>query len=155
MAFKDDFKQFFETGDKPTQAQFASLFEKLRWKDENLEIENVNNLMQILLGKADDATLQQLIGEQELKLYDADGPYTIAAGYLIEKVIIMPGVNADISIGSSPDFPEDITPLTSMDSNRGEVVILNLFARAERIIHFFGLPAGSSIVFFKKKILSQ
>jgi len=44
MAKKDTSKQWFLTGYYPTQAQFAQVFDWLRWKDEPLEISEVNGL---------------------------------------------------------------------------------------------------------------
>jgi hypothetical protein len=51
MANKDTSKQWFNTGDYPTEAQFAQVFEWLRWKDEALATGDVTGL---------DMALQQL-----------------------------------------------------------------------------------------------
>ncbi|HEY9534105.1 MAG TPA: hypothetical protein VIQ77_06190 [Mucilaginibacter sp.] len=48
MANKDTSKQWFEMGDYPTQAQFAQVFDWLRWKDEGISIADVANLQNFL-----------------------------------------------------------------------------------------------------------
>lgn len=48
MANKELSKQWFETGDYPTQAQFAQVFEWLRWKDEGISIADVAMLQSVL-----------------------------------------------------------------------------------------------------------
>lgn len=53
MAFIDTVKGWFKTGDKPTQAQFYSMFAYLRWKDEDIPITSIENIEEILNEKAD------------------------------------------------------------------------------------------------------
>lgn len=48
MANKDTSKQWFETGDYPTQSQFYQVFDWLRWKDEGITIADVAALQGIL-----------------------------------------------------------------------------------------------------------
>jgi hypothetical protein len=48
MAFKDDSKQYFQTGDYPTEAQFALVFDLLRWKDEPISINIITGLLDLL-----------------------------------------------------------------------------------------------------------
>jgi hypothetical protein len=153
MAYKDNAKQWFELGDKPTPAQFSTLFDQLRWTDQPLSINDINGLMEALQLKADDATIQQILGEQEMLTFNADGTYDIPAGYLLEKIIVMPGADTDVSIGTAVGL-DDIQPSQTMSATRGAVVTLNLFAKALRRIYFTGLNANTSIIFFKKKILT-
>lgn len=48
MVNKDTAKTWFETGDFPTQEQFYQTFDWLRWKDEGIDIADINNLQGIL-----------------------------------------------------------------------------------------------------------
>jgi hypothetical protein len=52
MSFRDDVKQWFQSGDKPTQSQFESLFDKLRFNDESIGIDEVDGLQLALNGIA-------------------------------------------------------------------------------------------------------
>ena len=65
---KDDLKKYFETGDKPTQTEYAELIDALRHVDEKLPIADVESLQTSLDSKAttdallnhiNDATLHQ------------------------------------------------------------------------------------------------
>ncbi|WBX72884.1 hypothetical protein PG913_08200 [Tenacibaculum pacificus] len=53
MAFKDTVKNWFKTGLKPTQQQFYSFFDAIRWKDENIPANLVEGLNNLLIAKAD------------------------------------------------------------------------------------------------------
>ncbi|GIZ10295.1 hypothetical protein [Flavobacterium sp. UMI-01] len=53
MAFKDTVKEWFKTGLKPTQAQFYSKFDFLRWRDEKIPISDIEEIEGILNEKAD------------------------------------------------------------------------------------------------------
>ncbi|MEX6627580.1 hypothetical protein [Tenacibaculum salmonis] len=53
MAFKDTVKNWFKTGLKPTQQQFYSFFDAIRWKDENIPANQVEGLNNLLIAKAD------------------------------------------------------------------------------------------------------
>lgn len=100
MGNKDTSKQWFETGDYPTQAQFYQVFDWLRWKDEGITITDVAALQGILdsiqntlnsvlpnqlisggnvsIDTDDGTTLSIHIPETKYKLKGA--PYTQAAG---------------------------------------------------------------------------
>lgn len=58
MAFKDTVKEWFKTGLKPTQAQFYSKFDFLRWKDEKIPITDIDDIENILAEKADAEVLE-------------------------------------------------------------------------------------------------
>lgn len=57
MAYKDDAKLWFQTGDYPTQEQCYTVFDWLRWKDENIPVEDIIQLQEILDDKKDRITL--------------------------------------------------------------------------------------------------
>jgi len=63
MAFIDTVKGWFKTKDKPTQTQFYSLFNWLRWKDEQIPINEVENLNSLLTAKAERATVNAHIAD--------------------------------------------------------------------------------------------
>jgi hypothetical protein len=80
--------------------------------------------------------------------YDADGTYLIPAGSILESVVILPGSNTNVKIGTASGL-EDLMPETAVTTD-GYMVVLNLFSKAGRTIYFTGIPAGSTIVFFTK-----
>lgn len=101
-----------------------------------------------------DSDLVPLIDEGERVAYNANGFYDIGPGYLLEKIIVEPGSDATIKIGSTAGGEEYSPPLL-MSSASGEVLLLNLYAKAStRRIYFTGIPTGTSIVFFKRKVKS-
>ena len=53
MAYIDTVKEWFKTGLKPTQAQFWAKFAYLRWKDEKIPVEDIQEIEEILNAKAD------------------------------------------------------------------------------------------------------
>lgn len=68
MALKDTVKEWFKTGLKPTQAQFYSKFDFLRWKDEKIPIADIEEIEGILNAKAENAVVTA--GFAKVKIYD-------------------------------------------------------------------------------------
>ena len=64
MAFKDTVKEWFKTGLKPTQAQFYSKFDFLRWKDEKIPITDIDDIENILAEKADAEVLENHLTDE-------------------------------------------------------------------------------------------
>ena len=57
MAYRDDVKPWFETGDYPTQEQFYAFFDKVRFLDDVITLVDVTGLVAALAGKANVADL--------------------------------------------------------------------------------------------------
>jgi hypothetical protein len=82
---------------------------------------------------------------------NADGYYDIEAGYILEKLIIFPGANAVVKIGKTAGGEEVLASVNI--TTDGELVTVNMHAKENPIrIYFTGIPANSSIVFFKRTI---
>lgn len=60
MATKQNLKQWFETGKKPTQEQFWAWIDSYRHVDEPLSVEEINGLKELLNGKAEQEAVQEL-----------------------------------------------------------------------------------------------
>lgn len=149
---KDQVKQWFETGDYPTQVQFYDFFDSILWKGE-AAIGDIQGLAAALAAKLS-VTVFNNYEQGEKVHFDSDGYYDIPGTYLLEKVIIVPGEDAEIAIGNTDGGDELLFP-QPMSAVNGEVVVLNLYAKAAvRRIYFSGLPAGSYIIFLKRKIKS-
>ncbi len=113
MGFKEDAKQWFETGDYPTQAQFAQVFEWLRWKDEQQAISTITGLADIL---------NSMVPEGQLPVYE-NMAAAIAGGLADGKKYRVPYNNGNylvaiVVLGSIPAnalLNEDGTPLLNED----------------------------------------
>lgn len=147
MANKDTIKQYFETGDKPTQAQFWQFFDWVRWGDESIQMADIAGLAAALLAKMNTADY-----EGNCIAYDANAIYVIPAGYLLEKVIPYYG-NAGVMAISTilmGDSDEADIPEVLVGWNRP--IDLNIFAPANTNVYISGIPAGSKLVFLSRKI---
>ncbi len=63
---KDELKKYFETGDKPTQEEYAALIDALRHVDEKLPIADIESLQASLDSKANTATLLNHINDDSV-----------------------------------------------------------------------------------------
>ena len=150
MSFQDSTKPWFETGDYPTQEQFYQMFDWLRWKDEAIAIGDITNLTDIL------NQLSQPI--ETFITAGGDFNYTVAAGFLLEKIILIPFSDCKpyatidkVGGGTETMIPQDDD--TTMTALEGNVWVVNKLAIAARDITIFNLPTGSKVFIIRKKIL--
>ena len=114
MPFKDDVKQWFETGDFPTQAQFYQKFEWLRWKDEKIAAGDLTvELLNIINSFARLITLPPGV-------YQTD----IRRGTLLEKFLLFDytvGQLLTVSIGITPGGTELVNnePINTANKQEG------------------------------------
>jgi hypothetical protein len=146
---RDTLKQWFQTGDYPTQAQFYDLLDSMLLSGE-VTLADVVNLVTTLQGKADKASFDAFYQGERIA-YNANAVYVIPDGYLLEKMIVLPGVDANIRTGNT-NGAEDVNPEYPFSAATGEVLVLNLYAKAARTIYINGLPAGSAIIYFKRLV---
>lgn len=147
MANKDTAKQWFETGDKPTQAQFWQLFDWLRWTDVAITMDAITGLSAALLAKVNKSDY-----EGNCIAYDADATFVIPGGYLLESVIPYYGANGYMNVSTvlMGDSDEVEVPEVYIGWNRP--VVLNIFAHDNINVYISGIPAGSKLVFLLRKI---
>ncbi len=72
MKLRQLVKNWFKTGDKPTQTQFWRLFDALRFKDEKVPVNEVEGIDELLIQKADKIVLNDHINSNELHLAQGD-----------------------------------------------------------------------------------
>ncbi len=143
MAFIDNVKPWFETGDFPTQAQFYQFFAWLRWKDEAIQIDEVFGLQQILNQLASPVEAFTPPGDEHV--------YTIPEGLLLEKVIVRTTIPSNIRIeNDGTSEPGDIVP--EVETTGHAVFTVNVFATAAKDIKVAGIPAAATIYYIKRKI---
>jgi len=151
MANVDTAKTWFETGDKPTQAQFHQLLAWLRFKDQPITMDDIQGLTTSLGLKLDKAIFNAFEQGQKLEV-NGDTEYVIPPGYILEKIIVIPGSNCTpyAMLG-----PEEIVPQgdeTIVTPAEGVLWVTNILALSQKTLSIFGLPADSSVIYFKRKI---
>lgn len=147
MANKDTAKQWFETGDKPTQAQFWQVFDWLRWADVAIGMDQITGLETALLAKVNKSDY-----EGNCIAYNADATYTIPAGYLLEKLIPYYGANGDMKASTVLMGDAEIVEVPELLLGWNQPVVLNIFAPVNTNLFLSGVPVGSKIVFLTRKI---
>ena len=144
MAFIDDIKPYFQTGDYPTQSQFYEAFDKLRWKDETQAISSITGLQDILNSFAGGVTAFTTAGDQ---------PFTIPVGYLLEHIILKPVADCNVRCDVAGTItPGDVVMELAVTAAEGTVWVINKMAFADTNIVVVGMPAGSKVYFVKRKI---
>lgn len=150
-SYRDIVKQWYITGAKPTQAQFWTLFDDLRFIDEGISVADIDGLTELLTGKCSQDALDAFTGGELLTL-NADGSYNLPAGYLLEKMVIVPSVDMDIAIGKTAGG-EEISMAQTITGGAGETFVINAFANPGAMtIYFSGITAATSIIIFKRKV---
>lgn len=144
---RDQLKQWFETGDKPTQQQFWDWLDSYFHKTDGIAMADITGLVAALLLKADKSDF-------EGQLIAMDGPYifTIPAGYLLEKIIPFYGDPGAMQISEGIMGDTDIADIPELAAGWNRPIVLDVFAEADKDIYIDGIPAGSKIVFIKRKI---
>jgi hypothetical protein len=145
MANKETAKSWFERGDKPTQAQFAQVFDWLRWKDEELPTPSDAN-------KLDKIVFDAFEQGQVVAFPAGNGSFVLDANYLLEKVIVLTPIDALVKIGDTFGG-EEVCPETPVSSAIGGVIEVNAFANGvARTLFLSGIPVNTKIVFIKRRI---
>lgn len=90
MAFKDIIKPYFLTGKKPTQVQFFSFFDKIRWADEEIAMDDVTGLLDALNAIASN--------RPEEKEFAEDGSFDMLAKYKLESISARNNSSTDITL---------------------------------------------------------
>jgi hypothetical protein len=150
MPNRDTSKQWFQSGDKPTQGQFYQLLDFLRFKDEAIAMADVNNLNSTLAGKASQAAFDDHV-MGEFIAASGDVAYNQLANYLIEKIIIIPGADCNIRIGTTNGGEEILNDVAVVQADTmTHTQVINAFAVADRTIYINGIPAGTKLIVLKR-----
>lgn len=101
MAYKDDVKPWFETGDFPTQAQFYQKFDWQRWKDELI---GVDDLTQELI----DLINANAANRPERKVLLADGEILMPLEYKLVGIAVKNTSTYDVMLAIN--YPAYVPP---------------------------------------------
>jgi hypothetical protein len=136
MAFKDTVKTWFQTGLKPTQGQFWSWMDKLRWKDEPIAITEVTGLQDFL----------NALGPK-IQRFEATGTfrYTIPVGFIVEWLLVKPTLDCTVTIDDGNGNASNVDVIAL----HGEPITCMYNAGEERVIEITNLPL-KTLVFVKR-----
>lgn len=149
MANKDTAKTYLQTGDYPTEAQFAQICEWQRWKDEMIAIADVVGLQNIL--NALSTPVQKFIVDVTTYVN-----YTIPVGFVQGKLYIIPTVSAFTTIrdtDAAVNLFVGVTGVDDIDPAKGAEYDISVFAATTaRNIRVGPLPVGSTVYIVKTKL---
>lgn len=139
-------KTFFETGDYPTESQFADLIDSFIHKDEQLQIGNIEGLLTALQNKADVSQLQSAAAYEILQ--PGATSYNVQAGILVEAIVIYPGPTIDFSAGTTLGGNDIVESYPT----GGEAAIFRIdrFFNNTGTIHFSGININTQIKILKR-----
>ncbi len=144
MSFKDDAKQWFQTGDYPTQQQIYTKFDNLRWKDEPLSIEDITGLAGILNGLL--YPLQIFIKDTAANI---PFEFTIPADFQLEQIIIAPSVDCICSLKDQGEFINENDEITAA---KGKAWRVDDYAINDKTLTITDVPINSKLIFVKRKL---
>lgn len=167
-------KGWFVTFAKPVQAQFWDWLDSFRHKDDKIGTLDLDPALVDLISSlpsqaAIDQLLQELDGKADLDgtghlteaqwpsilipqttTISANGSYTIPAGRLLDKIVVIPTADVTFSIGTSPGG-QNIQPPLLYTGGNAEVLVLALYANgADRIIYFTGINSNTTLKFYTR-----
>jgi hypothetical protein len=147
MAHRDTVKPYFQTHDEPTQTQFYELFDKIRFIDDPIALADIAGLISALSGKLNTADY-----EGQLVAYNAPATYVHSAGILLEKIIPFYGGVGSIFISRIGMGQSEIFLKDDMVGGWNNAIAVDIFSDADMNIYIDGIPAGSKILFLKRKL---
>jgi hypothetical protein len=144
MSFLNTVKQWFQTGDFPTEAQFAQLFDYLRFKDQKVAVADVDGLVDLINGN------EPLI---KITATGAAIPQTIPVGYAMECIYITAPTACTPSVRNAAGAAGDIIPAADTGETVHVFGIMIFRPAAALSILVEDVPAGSQVIFQRRKIL--
>lgn len=140
MAYKEDIKPYFETGDYPTQTQFYEFLDKIRWKDEKIGSSDLTTELLAIINSFGRTVVLPITTYS----------YLAKAGTLIEKFVLSEWPNAHaagpwvftIRIGLTPGGNELIenTEVDVADDPNSGILGVDHFCLADTTIYFTVTP---------------
>jgi len=92
---RDQLKQWFETGDYPTQQQFWDWIDSFILNTDSIPLATINGLVDILNNKQDKITPHVIL------LQPGTASWNVPAGTLVEKIWFQLTTTTNISVGTS------------------------------------------------------
>lgn len=149
MANKDTVKPWFEIGDYPTQAQFWQMFDWLRWKDEKLQIIDVEGLQALVNSIITLAAVKERYAQLITLL--SDGQFVMPAGLIITGIVVDSPVDFNLSIGTTAGG-NDIADAVPIVGGVPLMITLGIYAKADKTIYFSGLAGSTDFILLKNSL---
>jgi hypothetical protein len=133
MSQRDTSKQWFQEFDMPSESQFSQLLDYLRFKDESLEITEVNGLQDALNG----------IAGNNLKTLVSNGSVEISggAGRCLEYIIIHVVNPITLKIGTTPGGDE----ISQIEIDNSQPIVVNRYFQTAGTVYLEGIENGTTI----------
>lgn len=138
-------KQWFETGDYPTQQQFWDWLDSFIHRDSELAVANITNLEEILIGKADVETVTVLAGS--IVLAPGTTTFDVPAGLLVEKILVIAPTPISFKCGTTLGGNELVD---TFDVPQAFVFPLDQYFPALTTIYFSGVSGDTIIKILKR-----
>ena len=145
---RNTIKQWFETGDYPTQQQFWDFIESVLFPGE-VGVNDINGLQGLLQNKGDKAELDSFQQGDRIT-FNADGFYDIPARYSLDKLIIEPTALINLKVGDT-NGGQEIYPQQAVGVD-GEQIVIHKYTKTGKRIYISGITATTDIIFLKRKI---
>ncbi len=154
MGFIDNAKQWFRTRLKPTQSQFWQTFDWLRWKDELLKIEEVDQLTTILQQKADIGSTG--VNRPIAVVLNGNGSFQFPAGLMIDLIMITPtGGAITPAIGLTDGGSEIYSTSDPIAANTDYLLTVGYAARVITTIYFSGITYPTVFLIYTRTLSYQ
>jgi|GEM_PF-1243086 len=154
MAIKtiDELKAFFETGDKPTQQQFADWLDSFFHRNDGIGIPNVTGLIAALASKADlvggKVRQEQLPDSIAEYVGNADFSRDFPAKSIMYSLVCDAANDITINVGTTSGG-DDILSNYFVAANSPEPLLLNKYFKNATTIYVSGITANIFFKFFK------
>lgn len=139
----DQLKQWFETGDYPTQQQFWDWLDSFIHKDDELSIVNITGLSDQLQSKANSS---QLASITPVVLAPGQTQWNAPAATVIEAIVFLTVGTKNISVGTTVGGSQIIE---AADINT-KAIFRPDYITAEETIYFTGVGADTTIKILKR-----
>lgn len=134
-------KSYFETGDKPTQAQFYAWLDSFRHKDDKIALTDLSTELQNFLNGVG--------GKSFVVLAPGAATYQPAAGELIEIIVFDDDANPTVKIGTENNGSQIASDLVL--ENGSFIYEQKLrFKTAGNTIYFGGITGNTIITIYKR-----
>lgn len=150
MANREDAKKWFETGDYPTQAQFAQVLDWIRFKQDPIGVDDITNLITILQGKASQAALDALADaiNREAHQPSSDFEWPLMANKRLSSLIFVASVNMTVKAGTVPGG-NNVMIETDLVAGQPFIHDCAEYAVDDKII-YFTIPALTDLFIYKR-----
>lgn len=151
MANRDTVKQWFETGDYPTQNQFWQFFDWVRFVEDAIAMEGIAGLVDALATKANSSALAPLADIINREALNPSGniTYSLIASRRLQTVIMIPSITMTVKIGTTVGG-EEVMIATEITAGVPFIHDCAVYAIINTPIYISGITAAVQIFIYKR-----